>query len=158
VSELQGTEDNEAEALSLLIARASTQHSTWDSIDNKTMWIFGLSVAVLALFLASVSNAETGNRGWYAVLAWACLTLTVVAAVLAYREYFPEEIATYVSPAQVMKDITKTGATRLWCEGVAATIEQNREPLKRKARLLAWCTRLVGLQLLLTLFGAATLV
>lgn len=145
-------------ALSVLIARAGTQHATWDSLDNKTMWVYGLAVAVFSILAATFTASGGDAAGIQRGAIYLALLLLGIAGYFAYREYFPEEIATFGRPDAVIETIGREDASEALCRTIARAIEANREPLERKARCLRLCTNFVIAEVATCLAAAISLI
>jgi len=128
--------DNASDALALLIARASTQHSTWDSLDAKTLGVFGLSVAVFSLLIGTMAAVGEAPTAWQWLTLGAAIGLLLATTSLAAAEYLPSQIASYLTPTGVIDTIDEDDASRKWCAWMAQVIESNRARLDRKAELL----------------------
>jgi hypothetical protein len=140
------------EALTLLTARMNTQHSTWDSLDAKTLNLMGFGAATFAIFLTVLANQPL--ELWKLLLASISMALLLLAAFLAVQEYFPSQISTFIPPADIICLMDRKDAVEKWCQSLRIGIEENRTTIERKACLTKWVILVVSAQVLFSLTSA----
>lgn len=103
------------------------------------MWLFGLAVAVFSILVGALTASAAEVSGLQRGVMYLASLWLIISGWFAYKEYFPEEIATFGRPKEVLDTIGRQDAAEALCRTVAKAVEANRKPLERKARRLQLC-------------------